>query len=323
VVFSGKGDVGRRDEPAGWIEAVLRILGTGVLGIWHLRPAARRARAGRRRSCSGCRKRHRRLLRTLSGLIVLQVVGMAGLLAVGLGAPACSPPPALNQAEAIAYTTPDGGPWLRARQLVTAAPTGVALLWAKTRDAEICRFMPNGTLVARMESGYVRGGTMYGHAFLTYSHRQWTYAELVPIKRHESRHTVQWTMGTVVAGPLGFPVAYSVDELFAPGAHNHFERAAGLTDGGYAVPDRPPPTLVRVFLALVVVGLVLFERHRLSRQVKLLRIHVRHFRANRGATTGLAAMLGDHRRLRQVGCPSCGDFRASLVRLDAVRRPGD
>ncbi|ONI75516.1 hypothetical protein BWI15_06610 [Kribbella sp. ALI-6-A] len=294
-------------EPPGWVEGTLRVLGTGLLGIWHLRPSARRARADRRTTCGGCRKRHRRLLRALGGLVALQVVGIAGLVAFGLGAPVCPPPPTLNREEAIAYTTAGEGPWLRTRQVLTSGQTGLALLWARTRDADVCRFAPNGTLVARMESGYARGGTMYGHAFLTSPGQDRTYAELVPIKRHESRHTVQWTVGTALAGPLGFPVAYSLDELFAPGAHNHFERAAGLTDGGYAAPDTPPPTVVRVFLVLVLLGVVTFERHRLGRQLTLLRAHLEHQRRRRPGT-GLAATLAEHRRLRQIGCPSCGDL---------------
>ncbi|ONI75842.1 hypothetical protein BWI15_08505 [Kribbella sp. ALI-6-A] len=119
-------------------------------------------------------------------------------------------------------------------------------------------------------------------------------------------------MGTVVAGPLGFPVVDSIDELLAPGAHNHFERAAGLTDGGYAVLDAPPRTLVRVFFVLVVLGFVLFERHRLGRQMKLLRIHARHFLASRGATSGVAAMLESIAACDRSDAPPAETFRPVL-----------
>ncbi len=288
-------------EPPYWIESALRVLATGVVGIWHLRPSARQARAGRRDSCTGCRKRHHRLLRVLTGLVALQLVGIAALVAFGLGAPTCPPPPTLSTQEGIDYTTSGKSPWIKARQVVTSGQTGLALLWARTRDAEVCRFAPNGTLVARMESGYARGGTMYGHAFLTSPSDDRTYAEIVPIKRHESRHTIQWTVGTTLAGPLGFPIAYSVDELFAPGAHNHFERAAGLTDGGYATPDTPSPTAIRVFIVLVLAGLVIFERHRLGRLLKLLKAHYDYQKSE-------ASTFQGHRRLRQAGCRSCGDL---------------
>jgi hypothetical protein len=33
---------------------------------------------------------------------------------------------------------------------------------------------------------------------------------------------------------LAFPVAYGIDDFFFPGPRNHFERLAGLKEGGYA-----------------------------------------------------------------------------------------
>ncbi|MEV6286017.1 hypothetical protein [Kribbella sp. NPDC051770] len=100
------------------------------------------------------------------------------------------------------------------------------MLWARTRDAEVCRFAPNGMLV---------------------------------------------------------------------------ERAAGLTDGGYAEPDTPSPTAVRVFVVLVLAGLVIFERHRLGRQLKLVKAHFDYQKT-------AAATFQGHRQLRQAGCRSCGDL---------------
>ena len=172
-------------------------------------------------------------------LVSLQVVGLLGLAAFGLGAPTCQPPARLTVNQAAAYTRSGASPAVFARQVLTAGQTGLALTYAKTRGANVCRFAPNGNLVARMESGFARGGTMYGHVFLTYAHDDYSYRELRSIKRHETRHTTQWAAGTLLGGPLAFPVAYSADELVAPGAYNHFERAAGLTDGGYEVPDGP------------------------------------------------------------------------------------
>jgi len=51
--------------------------------------------------------------------------------------------------------------------------------------------------------------------------------------RHEARHRVQWAAGTVIAGPLAFPIAYAVEDFFFPGSRNLFERQAGLGSGGY------------------------------------------------------------------------------------------
>ena len=50
---------------------------------------------------------------------------------------------------------------------------------------------------------------------------------------HESRHVDQWALGTLLAGPFAFPLAYVVDGMFFPGSRNHFERDAGLSRGGY------------------------------------------------------------------------------------------
>jgi hypothetical protein len=89
-----------------------------------------------------------------------------------------------------------------------------------------------------------------------------------------------------------------------------------------------------VFIAAVLVGLVLFERHRFRRQFLLLRTHLIHRRASRASgqapwwhaetkwtargrilrllhrvSPGAANVLEEHRRLQQVGCPSCGATR--------------
>jgi hypothetical protein len=97
-----------------------------------------------------------------------------------------------------------------------------------------------------------------------------------------------------------------------------------------------------VFIAAVLVGLVLFERHRFRRQLLLLRTHFRHRRASR--TTGQAPwwhaetkpiargrilrllhrisprtadVVAEHRRLQQVGCPSCGATPSMKRQADA------
>jgi hypothetical protein len=49
---------------------------------------------------------------------------------------------------------------------------------------------------------------------------------------------------TIIGGPLAFPAAYYTDSPFFPSSRSHFERAAGLSDGGYpAAPDGGPAPL--------------------------------------------------------------------------------
>jgi hypothetical protein len=57
--------------------------------------------------------------------------------------------------------------------------------------------------------------------------------QLTTLVKHEARHRSQWAVGTVIGGPIAFPVAYAIDNFFFPGSRNHFERLAGLESGGY------------------------------------------------------------------------------------------
>lgn len=63
-------------------------------------------------------------------------------------------------------------------------------------------------------------------------------------------------MFTLAGGPLAFPVSYYLDSAFFPDSLNHFERAAGLSDGGYPIPDsyRPDP----IWWLVAVIGIVFF-----------------------------------------------------------------
>jgi uncharacterized protein YxeA len=56
-----------------------------------------------------------------------------------------------------------------------------------------------------------------------------------------------------------------------------------------------------VFIVLVLAGLVIFERHRLGRRLKLLKAHYDYQKSEVSTFQG-------HRRLRQAGCRSCGDL---------------
>ncbi|MCY1137254.1 hypothetical protein OWR29_04525 [Actinoplanes sp. Pm04-4] len=299
----------------GWGELALRVTASGGLGIWHMRPKALRRRRSQHAACSGCHRRHHRLIWLFGVLAGLQLAGILGLVTLGLGAPVCPAPAWFPPADAAAYTRENNSAAVRLGQLVTAGPTGLALLYGKARGADVCRFAPNGTLVARMSSGFARGGTMYGHAFLTYPRHGLTYEELVPLKQHESRHTAQWATFTALGGPLAFPLTYAADEAIAPGVHNHFEQAAGLSDGNYPDPDGPSPATSRLLILLAAVGVVWFEHHRFRRHLRLLATFVRHRKEEtpwwHAHTEPVGpGPLAEQRRLWQLGCAGCGHLPA-------------
>jgi hypothetical protein len=78
---------------------------------------------------------------------------------------------------------------------------------------------------------------------------------------HESRHVDQWAVGDLVAGPFAFPLAYVVDGALFPGSRNHFERDAGLSNGGYPPPpDNWPAPRWPETAALAVVALLIWRR---------------------------------------------------------------
>lgn len=77
---------------------------------------------------------------------------------------------------------------------------------------------------------------------------------------HESRHTDQWTVSTVLGGALTYPFAYFVTDAVLPGAHNPFERDAGLESGGYEHPVSAPSPRWATLAALGLVALLLLGR---------------------------------------------------------------
>jgi hypothetical protein len=319
---------GRAEEP-NWVEALFRVLATGLLGLWWSRPSAMRRRLVRRRECTGCLHRYRRLMRLLIILAWLQICGVVVLLGYGVQVRTCQPPAWSTAADAARYLTP-GDSWIiPTRQVLTSGNSGLALAYSKLRGAEICRYAPTGNLIASMHGGFARGGTMYGQTFVTLPRPDYTYPELEPVVRHEARHTDQWALFTVLGGPLAFPLSYSIDEIFAPGPYNQFERNAGLAGGGYVLPDGPSPTTTRLLVAAAVAAVVIFERHRVRRQIHLLVLLARRVRAAEepwwyahtkpviaGRLSQLVArvsptaaeIITDHRRMHQLGCRHCGDL---------------
>jgi hypothetical protein len=83
------------------------------------------------------------------------------------------------------------------------------------------------------------------------------------VASHEAHHRPQWAVGTVLGGPLAFPVAYAIDDFFFPGSRNHFERLAGLESGGYRHsgdgPVLGPAQIATLSVLAAVVVVILFR----------------------------------------------------------------
>ncbi|NMO53866.1 hypothetical protein HH310_22120 [Actinoplanes sp. TBRC 11911] len=316
-----------RTESPGWVEVVLRVLGTGLLGLWWSRPSAMRYRRRRRSECAGCAHRYHRVMRVLIVLVWLQMVGIVALLAYGARPPTCQPPSLSSYNGATRYVTPTHDWVIPVRQVITAGNSGLALAYGKALGGQFCDYVPNGTLLGRMKDGFARGGTTYGHTYLTSLEPQLVYSDMAPVMRHESRHTDQWALFTLLGGPVAFPLAYGVDDVFAPGPYNNFERDAGLADGGYVLPDTPSPTTTRLIVAGALFAIFFFERHRVRRQVRLAKLLVHRLRIAeppwwyahtepvtpgpaigvvRRVSPAVADAMTEHRRLQQLGCPDCG-----------------
>nr|WP_166665367.1 hypothetical protein [Kribbella sp. VKM Ac-2527] len=182
--------------------------------------------------------------------------------------------------------------WRVARDVVNAPTTGLGLLASRAAGMSECAGPPltatfwdptrpssggstiGSTFVAWMPAGYdssaiLPGASGFGSAddrrrpaapYVRYGPNiPGPRAEELRLARHESRHTDQWAVLTLVGGPLAFPLAYYTDSAFFPGSRNHFERAAGLADGNYLPPpdDNPAPFPGAVAATCTALGLVL------------------------------------------------------------------
>ncbi|NIK61522.1 hypothetical protein [Kribbella shirazensis] len=283
---------GRRAGAA--VRLVSAVLCFGSLGlIWVLvrRPGA----GGRRRTWS----------RIVAGtFVVLQVVGAAITVSTAVRPPVlCHTrvfPDGRVQPEPQLQDVSPPRIWGVARDVVNAPATGLGLLASRAAGMSQCAGPPltvtfweptrpsgggstiGSAFVAWMPAGYDSSSVLpgaSGHAHAT-DRRQLDapYIRYGPnisgtrsgeseLARHESRHSDQWAVGTLIGGPLTFPLAYYADSAFFPGSRNHFERAAGLADGNYSEPpdNRPTPIPGAVPVTAVVVALVL------RRQLRSLR----------------------------------------------------
>lgn len=124
-----------------------------------------------------------------------------------------------------------------AESAATWVPTGVAMGDAYVSGGEVCVIRPYRMYVGVFAKYPGLRYVTIGDAFLSRrslaATRMPNRTQLAANTAHESRHRAQWALGTIIGGPLAFPIVYSVTDLFFPGARNPFERMAGLKQGNY------------------------------------------------------------------------------------------
>ncbi|MDT0572777.1 hypothetical protein RM704_35850 [Streptomyces sp. DSM 3412] len=140
------------------------------------------------------------------------------------------------------------GAWETTRVMVNAPVSGAALLYGAGKGGDLYQ-NDNGTTAVVLDGGVVRAGTMFGTVFLTDQGMETETPRTDRLSEHEARHSDQWAAFSIAAGPAAFPALYALDETFFPGAFNHFERHAGLEDGGYDTPSDCPSIAGQLTLA--------------------------------------------------------------------------
>jgi hypothetical protein len=161
-------------------------------------------------------------------------------------------------------TIPSGDPMVRGplRYVVTSPPSGAALLYVDLLGADVCT-SPDDMLVADMQRGPIpRAGVAIGDVYITQRQGGHDLYSLAALSHHESVHSLQWAVSSLLAGPTAFPTAYGAVELVLPGSQNPFERQAGLAAGGYDVPDAIEVLWVGVVAWVAVAAGVVLVRYR-------------------------------------------------------------
>lgn len=245
---------------------VLTLGALGALGALLLAPRLNRrgaSRARRAHACVMCREHQRwqRVAVTVIAGLVLTGSGMRAYQQLTAGQTAqCTGDWFLRGAVPRLSGGSDLPPaWRVTRDVVTAPVTGVAYGYAETRGMGLCDV--GGITVAFLPSAAGTGGTTVGDVFLTQVKPGLNGRRARMLGEHESRHVSQWTVLTLVGGPLALPVIYTIDEIFFPGPRNHFERDAGLGLGGYHHPAGFGPKPVWGAAAvLALIALLAFRR---------------------------------------------------------------
>lgn len=237
----------------GSLAAIAAFLAFGVLGLlvagW--RVARERTPAGP--ACARCRQ-SRRLRWAGTGLLAGLVLLGSGMAvhqqANEEGLPPCSAePPAVSTG------------WNQARQIVTAPVSGLVRGYVHDRGGGLCE--AGSMTLALLPAAASDSGVAVGSVVLTGDESPMGQKGGKAMARHESRHVTQWATLTLAAGPLAMPLLYALDDAFFPTSRNHFERAAGLEDGGYPRPDSAGPSPEWLKVSVLGLLLVLAGRRRL------------------------------------------------------------
>ena len=272
--------------------ALALMLCFGAAGLLWLLPSWRRRRAERLAHCAKCR-RHQ-------GARTVLFVGFAAVLTIGAGtrAYASVEPPILCHSHVsssgevrpeplLELASADSRGWNTTRRIIVAPTSGLALIGGRAAGMHQCSGPP--LLVTFWWPPRASGGTTIGDTFLTWTpdldqdettrrrlfgtgiSAEGSFVRFGPnistrriseerLGRHETRHLDQWAVFTVAGGPLALPIAYYVDSLFFPLSRSHFERHAGLAEGGYAPPPDGGPAPLWAPITVLGIGLLVATR---------------------------------------------------------------
>lgn len=236
----------------------------GVVGMLAL-PRRRTRLAEAARSCARCRRSQRRRGRAFG----VYAGACLALIVVRLALLVEQPQPCQPEAKATAVETAEfeAAPPVSADRLLRAVtvsvPAGAGFVYSRAVSADTCAFRPQRLYVAHVVDGYTgRAAFSLGDFVLSHPVPELSPERVLDYESHEAEHAWQWSVFTAAAGPLAFPVSYLFDEAFFPRAYNHFERDAGLHDGRYSAPDRPPPARSALMLPAAGALLVLVAARR-------------------------------------------------------------
>jgi hypothetical protein len=203
----------------------------------------------------------------VAGLVIIAVGSLGRLATAFQSTPACSPPGGPQPARSGRFDVS-----LVAQEAATWPATGIGLLYSRARDAHVCLSRSAYYYVAPHADNIAGTRAMtLGDIVLTPGFNI-SREQLRTLVGHEARHRAQWAVGTAIAGPFAFPVAYAIVNFFFPGSRNFFERQAGLGSGGYRHSGTGPvfgpaqlATLSVLAVIIVVALLGVWHRRALSR----------------------------------------------------------
>jgi hypothetical protein len=273
----------------------------GLAGLLWSLPSMRKRRQRRAEGCTICARQQRLAAVLVACLAVLLLAGgLARAQAAATPQVLChsriTPDGRVQPEPLLTNVSPPRG-WNVTRNVLVAPAGGFAVLAGRAVGMESCSGPP--LLVMFWEPPHISGGgTEIGDVFVAWMPAddpgtgalstqgyglagEPGYLRYGPnisrsrvsesdLARHESRHVDQGAIGTILAGPLAFPLAYVVDGAFFPSSRNHFERHAGLEEGAYPIPTDylPAPRWPDVIGIGLVAVLIL--RRRIRRASRLL-----------------------------------------------------